>query len=404
MIASIQRLVRATDQPPMIASIQRLVRATDGLIARAYLALFRERGGLLAFLFHSLFRDEREIALNQVDPLQRTTVAQFRRFIAYYLGHGYRFISPADLLRGLEPGGKYALITFDDGYFNNIRALPVLEEYGVPAVFFVSTDHVRQNKCFWWDVLYRERVAQGASPSRAYREGVGLKSKRTEQIEAELTARFGPRAFEPRGDVDRPFSPAELRAFARSPHVHLGNHTADHAILTNYPPEQARAQILGAQEALRGMTGVCPSAIAYPNGAHSGRILEACGDIGLKVGFTVRPEKNPLPLDVHSPGLLRLGRFALEGDAIEAQCRTYRSDLLLYGLLRDGYLKFIRGPVARRADRLRHEDGLGPVSASMITPSPGGDGSSGDAGGIPPRPGGAAGRPAPVGVDDYSVA
>jgi peptidoglycan/xylan/chitin deacetylase (PgdA/CDA1 family) len=331
----------------MIVSIQRFVRATDCLIARAYLAMFRERGGLLAFLFHSLFRDEREIALDQVDPLQRTTVGQFRRFIEYYLGHGYRFISPTDPLRGLSPDGKYALITFDDGYFNNIHALPVLEEYGVPAVFFISTDHVRQNKCFWWDVLYRERVARGASPSRAYREGVGLKSKRTEQIEAELTARFGPRAFEPRGDVDRPFSPSELRAFARSPYVHLGNHTANHAILTNYSPEQVRAQILGAQEALREMTGVRPGAIAYPNGAYSGRILEACGDIGLKVGFTVRPEKNPLPLDARSPGLLQLGRFALEGDGlIEAQCRTYRSDLLLYGLFRDGYLKFIRGTPA----------------------------------------------------------
>ena len=51
-----------------------------------------------------------------------------------------------------------------------------------------------------------------------------------------------------------------------------------------------------------------------------------------------------MPLDARSPGLLRLGRFALEGDGpIEAQCRTYRSDLLLYGLFRDGYLKFIRG-------------------------------------------------------------
>ena len=54
----------------MIATIQKLVRTVDGAIACAYLSLFRERGGLRAFLFHSLFRDEREIALNQVDPLQ----------------------------------------------------------------------------------------------------------------------------------------------------------------------------------------------------------------------------------------------------------------------------------------------------------------------------------------------
>src|SRR5439155_15926022 len=113
---------------------------------------FRERAGLLVFLFHSLFRDEREIALNHVDPLDRTTVGQFLEFVAYYRNQGYQFIGPDDLLNGLKPDGTYALITFDDGYYNNTLALPVLQRYQVPAVFFISTDHVRENKCFWWDV------------------------------------------------------------------------------------------------------------------------------------------------------------------------------------------------------------------------------------------------------------
>src|SRR5882724_3251133 len=150
-------------EPEMIGAIQHLVRRADATFARAYLALFRERNALMCFLFHSLFRDEREIALNLVDPLQRTTIRQFRQFVEYYLSHGYRFVTPPDLLNGLAPNGKYALITFDDGYFNNSLARPILEEYGVPAVFFISTEHVRQNKCFWWDVLYRQRAAEGAS-------------------------------------------------------------------------------------------------------------------------------------------------------------------------------------------------------------------------------------------------
>src|SRR3954454_251813 len=132
----------------MVGAIQHIVRGTDATVARAYLALFRERSGVMSFLFHSLFRDEREIARGVVDPLQRTTVAQFRQFIEYYLRHDYRFISPADLLAaagggggggGLDPARRYALITFDDGYYNNVLARPILEEYGVPAVFFIST-------------------------------------------------------------------------------------------------------------------------------------------------------------------------------------------------------------------------------------------------------------------------
>lgn len=332
----------------MVDVLQNLVRATDAVIARAYLAMFRERHALMSFLFHSLFRNEREIARNMVDPLERTTAAKFRQLVEYYLEHGYRFISPDDLIAGIGPEGKYALITFDDGYFNNALALPILEEFNVPAVFFISTNHILENKCYWWDVLYRERLAQGATPRRVYREAIAMKSKRTEQIESELLSRFGPEALKPRSDIDRPFTPGELRDFARSPHVHLGNHTANHAILTNYSADEMRRQIAGAQESLMAMTGATANAIAYPNGAHNPEIMQACREIGLKVGFTIRPEKSALPLGDRSSDLLRLGRFCPTGDGpIINQCRTYRSDFLLYGMLRGGYLRMVRGQAAQ---------------------------------------------------------
>lgn len=332
----------------MVDALQNLVRATDSVLARAYLAVFRERNAVLAFLFHSLFRDVAEISRNQVDPLERTTVAKFRELIEYYLDHGYRFISPDDLLNGIDPAGKYALITFDDGYFNNSLALPILKRFDVPATFFISTDNVLQNKCYWWDVLYRERLAQGATPRQVYHEAIALKSNRTEQIEADLTARFGAQAFTPRGDIDRPFTPAELHDFSANPLVHLGNHTANHAILTNYAADDVSRQVQGAQDALGNMTGKTPISIAYPNGANSPRIIQACVEIGLKVGFTVRPGKNALPLEAHSPELMRLSRFCPTGDGpIVNQCRTYRSDCLLYGKLRGGYLRMVRGKVAQ---------------------------------------------------------
>lgn len=332
----------------MIGAIQHIVRTADAAIARVSLALRPERNAVMSFLFHSLFRDEREIALNLVDPLDRTTTTQFRQLIEYYLDHDYRFVSPPDLLTGLDPAGRYALITFDDGYFNNTLALPILEEYRVPAVFFISTDHVLQNKCYWWDVLHRERLAQGASRRRIYAECVAMKRLRTDQIEAELIARFGAEALRPRGDIDRPFSAPELREFARSPYVHLGNHTANHAILTNYTPAEVRAQVRAGQDALEAITGVRPISIAYPNGAHSPEVIEACREVGLKIGFTVRPHKAPLPLNPQSTDLLRLGRFVPNGEVpIAEQCRTYRSDFQFYGRFRSGYLRMLRGQPAQ---------------------------------------------------------
>ena len=45
---------------------------------------------------------------------------------------------------------------------------------------------------------------------------------------------------------------------------------------------------------------------------------------------------------------MRLGRFTPHGeDRILTQCRTYRSDVLLYGTFRSGYLKLRRRKVTR---------------------------------------------------------
>ena len=331
----------------MVSALRRILRSADAAVAAAYLSVFRERDGLVPLLFHSLFRDESQIAQNVVDPLDRTTVARFRGVAEYFLSHGYRFVTPENVLAGLPPDGKYAMLTFDDGYFNNTLALPVLEELSVPATFFISADHVRLGKCFWWDVLYRERLARGATERQIYREGQHLKRLPSEQIEQDLKGWFGDGCLAPRGDVDRPFTPAELQQFARHPLVRIGNHTANHAILTNYAPGDARRQVEAAQEWLEETTGVTAVSIAYPNGDHSDPVVNTCRDVGLKLGFTVRPRKTALPLNGSPDRLMRLGRFTPHAQGpVETQCRAYRSDLQLYDIFRTTYLK-LRGRATR---------------------------------------------------------
>ena len=313
------------------------VRAVDRAVARTYLSMFAERGSLSTFLFHGLFRDEAEIERDEVDPQQRTTVADFRAFLEYFLAAGYRFVSVADVLAGLRPGGRYAMVTFDDGYYNNVRALPLLREYRIPAAFFISTDHVRQTKCFWWDVLYRQRRRDGASPAEIARQTAAMKAWRTERAEAELTRCYGAAAFRPVSDVDRPFTPSELRDFAADPLVTVGNHTANHAILTRYTPAQARRQLTAAQNALHEMTGNTPEAIAYPNGDYSAPVLRACRELGFRLGIGVDPRKNRLPLrpGASGDGWLRLGRFTPRGGPdLQAQCAAFRSDFRLYDTAR----------------------------------------------------------------------
>ena len=304
--------------------------ASDAKLVDSCLRVFPATPTLLIFVLHSLFESAEEIALGLMDPQQAVTTEMFRSLVADLRDHGHRFVSPDDIVAGLDPGQCCAMITFDDGYANNLRALPTLEEFQAPAVFFVASNHVRTGKPFWWDVLYRELHKRGQPDAKLEGARAGLKRLRTCDAEARIMAEFGSVAFRTASDIDRPFTAAELAILAGHPLAHIGNHTADHAILTNYSPPEMREQIMGAQEALQVMTGRIPAVIAYPNGNVSGPVLQVAYEAGLRLGVTVGAGRNTIPSTRSKTRALLLKRFMLWGTRdLRAQCRVARSPLSL---------------------------------------------------------------------------
>lgn len=306
----------------------------DELLAKLSLFVLAEKTSVLSFVFHELFQATEESDAGTMDPQQGITVEMFRAFVLYFKKHRYRFVQPKDVFGGCSPEGKCVLITFDDGYANNLRALPVLEEFKVPALFFISTNHVRYEKAFWWDVAYRELERRHYSHRQIQKEIARFKRWTTAQVEASLLSEFGTQALAPVGDVDRPLSVSELRRFAQHPLVHLGNHTKDHAILTNYSVGEVRGQIAGAQDALFEWTGQMPEAIAYPNGSVTPAIMNVAQQLGLGMGMLVTPGKNSFPIQRGSNEAMGLRRTILWGDlGIGPQCQVSRSDLSISRLL-----------------------------------------------------------------------
>src|ERR1700730_953353 len=275
--------------------IQRLVHSFDGMLANLTLRLGKERNVLLSFLFHGLFLSTHEMQSGAVDPQQGITVDMFRTLVGHFRSHSYRFVSPGEIIQGLAPDGKYVLLTFDDGYYNNVRALPVLEEFDVPAVFFISTGHVKEQKAFWWDVVYRDYWKRNKQPSEMERVIADYKLLKTDEVESHLKKAYGNNALRPVGDLDRPFSLSELRKFAKHKCVFLGNHTADHAILPNYSHTEIYEQINGAQEDLKEIAGQVPTIIAYPSGGASTEIHQIAREAGLNLGIGVRPGRTQVP-------------------------------------------------------------------------------------------------------------
>ena len=301
----------------------------DAHWARQSLRMFKEKPRLIILMMHVLFKDQAEKDRELIFPHEGITILQLRELFEYFLHHNYTFISPDDLSSGTCSAPYQVLLSFDDGYYNNHRVLPLLREYEVPAVFAIATDYVLHPRKFWWDVHYSESQKRGKDLKTLYQEQHELKSLRYDEVEEKLKEAYGSQAFIPQGEIDRPFSVAELTDFASEKWVYLGNHSRHHAILTHYSEAEIRQEIADAQEDLKKISGKNPQWIAYPNGNCSEKVIKIATDVGLKVGVTTEWGRE-VP---HPQSLMQLKRQQVFGSrSVVDQASILRANLTLQGL------------------------------------------------------------------------
>jgi peptidoglycan/xylan/chitin deacetylase (PgdA/CDA1 family) len=266
-----------------------------------------EKKQLLVFYFHGLFESDTQKEFNHIDPQHNMTVTQFTDFIDYFLEHNFRFIVPEDLNTQEDNKSPFIMITFDDGYFNNMLAIKILERYHIPGLFFISTKNIIENKSYWWDIIYKYRIKQGKKIEEIRKEQELLKNFKNDFIDRYIIKNFGKKAFTPWSDIDRPFNINEIETIAQSSLVSIGNHTHNHAILTNYNKEEMIVELKMSNKIIYDTTGKSPISIAMPNGNYNELALEVAEKEGFKYAFTTRPAMNIL--QKKNKGMVCLDRY-----------------------------------------------------------------------------------------------
>lgn len=242
---------------------------------------------LQPILLHKLYASKADIIPEWGTVDEGFTVSDLDTMISWFKKRNYKFIAPSDLAIGsVNLSENYILLTFDEGYFNNKMALPVLEKHGVRATFFISTGQIIAGKGFWWDVLYRNRIKQGIAKAEVMREMESLMGLSYRSQEEYLIAEFGLEALQPAGDQDRPMTPEELKEFASHPLVELGNHTHYHLNMNNYSKQELKESVLRAHKEIEDMTGFSPISFAYPYGNYNSEVLEVMRELPYKIAFT----------------------------------------------------------------------------------------------------------------------
>ncbi|MCA9400506.1 MAG: polysaccharide deacetylase family protein [Candidatus Omnitrophica bacterium] len=140
----------------------------------------------ITLMYHGIIQEdsdipkEREVGADIYD----VALAEFRKQIRWLHENAFRSV----IFNGQSFDPKELMITFDDGEANNFnRALPVLNEYGYKAYFFVIAKRVDRDGYMDWDQLKKLHEAGHVIGSHGHTHEILTNLKPT-QIEQELKA------------------------------------------------------------------------------------------------------------------------------------------------------------------------------------------------------------------------
>lgn len=292
-----------------------LTRAT-GLQA---MARHRCRDRLIVLCYHGVVSDDHAAA-----PYQYRNTVGASEFAAHLevLQRRFRVVSADDVLAWVEGGAALpphaVLITFDDGYRNNLTvAAPILRQHGMSALISVSTDYIGTDRMLWpMEVDLRLGTwAEGRIPmpdgstidrpgDPAAREQLAIEVRRTckrmpDDARRAYVARLAegrPLPLEARSDEElwRFMNWDEVRQ-AHAMGMHIASHTCSHPILSRLQPAQLEHELVASRRRIEQEVGTCP-ALVYPNGGPedvSPEVLAAVERAGYRMAFTLMEQVNP---------------------------------------------------------------------------------------------------------------
>ena len=235
-------------------------------------------------------------------------------------------------LRNVDLAHRAVVVTFDDGYADNLySAKPLLDRYDVPATAFVTSGYTGHEREFWWDELERLFLQPGILPDRlrlsingsCYEWELGEAAHYSDQdfgrhrcwnvLEKDdpsprqrlyrsvcqllrpLPERARLKALDDLlgwagvrvmgRPTHRSLSPDEVVLLAEGRLVEIGAHTLTHPVLSALPAAEQRTEIQGSKSRLESILRHPVTSFAYPYGSRSDYTAETVALVR-DAGFT----------------------------------------------------------------------------------------------------------------------
>lgn len=243
------------------------------------------------------------ICLSQ--PLQFNTLfitrSSFEAQLRFYKKH-FNIVSLEDYYEQRFSKEKFnTCLVFDDGFANNHKyVLPLLEQYQVPAAFFITGVREAGYDILWNDLL---SLAYKCGPQRFSFEGEDFVKSRDNKYVSSSTNRrlvdiLTPSGFRQKAEMMKILDPhisyrdkvnedfwlqltvKQIQQLSASKWVTIGSHGYYHNDLGKIPLADAKDEILGSKQWLEKVSGKEIKAIAFPYGSYSKEVVSAAKNAG----------------------------------------------------------------------------------------------------------------------------
>lgn len=288
----------------------------------------------------------------------------FRRQLEF-LSSRYKIIPLSDMVRILKSRdtktGRFASITFDDGWKDNITvAYPILKRMSVPAMIYLTTDFIETGRTFWFLRLTRllssfnpdisdlaNRIVQLASgdgmpmdldPNQLTDasglldiEKVMLKVKHLspdsiDRLLDELEKSLHAEGHEELEDMIMSWEDARA---ADPSIIRFGSHGCSHKILTHVNDEIVRYELTRSKKIIEDRLDSEIDSFAYPNGNNDERVRRLTADAGYSHAVATKEAPPPKELDLY-----RLQRISMHEGLTESSSGEFSKDLFAAALAR----------------------------------------------------------------------
>lgn len=263
----------------------------------------------------------------------------FRKQMAY-LSSNYKMVSAEDILNVADARNCCFAVTFDDGYrsvYSN--AFPVLKEFSIPAIDFVTTGNLGTKNENWTDNIVRAifeprnqkdyfECSSGEISGKWYTRNIEEKvsfyrkinymfrhtgAKERKQYEIMLLEWAGLLSGECSGNAI--LTENELKELSHSPLISIGTHCVTHSFLGALTVDEQEFEITDSIRKLNEITGIPIKYMAYPFGSPSSYndvTLRLMKQNGIELGFTTSFERITSKTERYKIPRVVMGNYDLE--------------------------------------------------------------------------------------------